>query len=152
MTYAAQLRIAIAALMCAVVAAPAALGAGEPKNQPPFIRQVGNVVERHVAGTTNTDAAGEPKNQWPFIRPIERVTASALQAPSAGVDVASEPKNDVPFVRGVSSTPLLVRTSDGFDWSDAGIGAAAVLALGGLALGAFALRAGTHRRPRATGV
>jgi hypothetical protein len=146
-----HIRIAIAAVTCAAVAAPAALGAGEPKNELPFTRQVGDVAERYVAATATTDPAGEPKNQWPFTRPAQRGTASTLSATAAGVDVAGEPKNDVPFVRGVSSTPLLVRTSDGFDWSDAGIGSVATLGLGCAALAAFALRAGGARRPGATG-
>ncbi len=150
MTFGPHIRIAIAAVACAAVAAPAALGAGEPKNEPPFTQQVGGGVERHVAATPNNDPAGEPKNQWPFTGPIERGTASTRHA-TAGVDVTGEPKNGVPFVKGVSTTPLLVRTGDGFDWRDAGIGAAAALGLGCAALGALALRAGTHRRPRATG-
>ena len=49
MTFATHIRIAIAAVTCAALAAPAALGAGEPKNDQPFTRQVGDLVERHVA-------------------------------------------------------------------------------------------------------
>lgn len=136
--------IAIAAVACAA-AAPVALGAGEPKNELPFTQQVGEVVERYVAGRATNDPAGEPKNQWPFTRTVSRATEASDHANAFGANVAGEPKNETPFVRGISTTPVLVRTSDGFDWGDAGIGAAAVLGLG--ALGALA---GAHRRPRAT--
>ena len=151
MTFAAQLRIAVAAVTCAAVAAPAALGAGEPKNEQPFTRQVGDVAERYVAATATVDPAGEPKNQWPFTRTVQRGTASSVRAVAVAPNIAGERKNDVPFVRGISSTPVLVQSSDGFDWSDAGVGAVATLGLGCVALAAFALRAGGSRRPRATG-
>jgi hypothetical protein len=151
MRFASQLRIAIAAVTCAAVAAPAALGAGEPKNEAPFTQQAGDVAARYVAATATTDPAGEPKNQWPFTRTVQRGTASSVPTAAVTADIAGEPKNEAPFVRGISTMPVLVQTSDGFDWSDAGIGAAAALALGCVALGAFALRAGGARRPRATG-
>ena len=151
MTFTAQLRIAVAAVTCAAVAAPAALGAGEPKNEQPFTRQVGDVAERYVAATATVDPAGEPKNQWPFTRTVQRGTASSVRAVAVAPNIAGERKNDVPFVRGISSTPVLVQSSDGFDWSDAGVGAVATLGIGCVALAAFALRAGGARRPRATG-
>jgi hypothetical protein len=148
MTYAAQLRIAVAALACAAVAAPAALGAGEPKNQPPFVNH--DAFGRYLAAHSAVDPAGEPKNQWPFTRNVSRETGATAQS-GVTADTAGEPKNDTPFVRDVSRTPVLVQTRNRFDWGDAGIGAAAVLGLGCAALGAFALRAGLTRRPRATG-
>jgi hypothetical protein len=148
MTFASQLRIAIAAVLCAVVAAPAALAAGEPKNQPPFT--MGDVAGRHVAATSTSDPAGEPKNEWPFIRPVARETASSAHATAESAPVASEPKNDAPFIRSVSTAPVLVESSDGFDWSDAGIGAIAALGLGCAALGAYAARGTVSRRTRAT--
>jgi hypothetical protein len=148
MTFGPHIRIAIAAVSCAVVAAPAAFGAGEPKNEPPFTRQVGDLVERDRAAATSADPAGEPKNEPPFTRQVgglvERDRAAATSA-----DPAGEPKNEAPFVREISRTPVLVETQDGFDWADAGIGAAAVLGLSSVALGALVLRRGG--RPRATG-
>ncbi|HEY7602881.1 MAG TPA: hypothetical protein VH760_01380 [Gaiellaceae bacterium] len=140
--------IAIAALTFAA-AAPIALGAGEPKNELPFTGQMGDVAERYVAGRATNDPAGEPKNQWPFTRTVSRATQASGHANASGANVAGEPKNEGPFVRSISTTPILVRTSDGFDWGDAGIGAAAVLGIGCIALGALA---GAHRRPRATSV
>ena len=146
MTFAPHIRIAIAAVTCAAVAAPAAVAAGEPKNQPPFTRPVGVLVERHVAVTTTADPAGEPKNQVPFTRAISSGTSASAHAVRLGPSIAGEPKNDAPFVRSVSTTPVLVQTSDGFDWGDAGVGAIAVLILGCVILGAVAA---AHRRPRA---
>ena len=151
LTFPRHIRIAIAAVTWVAFAAAAALGAGEPKNEPPFTRQVGDVAERYVAATATADPAGEPKNQWPFTRTVQRGTASSVHAVAVAPNIAGERKNDVPFVRGIASTPVLVQSSDGFDWSDAGIGAAATLGLGCVALAAFALRAGGARRPRATG-
>jgi hypothetical protein len=150
-----QLRIAVAALTCAAVAAPAALGAGEPKNQPPFTQAIGpagfatTVHDRYVAGRAAIDPAGEPKNQLPFTRSVATNTATAGSA--VHTSIAGEPKNDVPFIRGVSRTPVVVRTRDGFDWGDAGIGAVVVLGLGCVALGGVAVRAASIRRPRTTG-
>jgi hypothetical protein len=146
-----QLRIAIAALTCAAVAAPAALGAGEPKNQPPFTHKVGDAQDRYVAGSATIDPAGEPKNQLPFTRSVATDRAAAGYATAVHASIAGEPKNDVPFIRGVSRTPVVVRTRDGFDWGDAGIGAVVVLGLGCVALGGIAVRTASTRRPRATG-
>jgi hypothetical protein len=115
-----QLRMAIAAVTCAAFAAPAALAAGEPKNEQPFTTQVSDVAERYVAASATTDPAGEPKNQWPFTRAVARAAAGSAHAVGHGASVAGEPKNDAPFVRSVSTTPVLVQTSDGFDWGDAG--------------------------------
>jgi hypothetical protein len=120
MTCTARTTIATLAAICAAVTAPVALG------------------------------AGEPKNEWPFTRLVERQTASATSPASVAPAVAGEPKNDVPFVRDASRAPVLVRTGDGFDWGDAGIGAAVVFGLGCAGVGALAVRAGTARRPRAT--
>jgi hypothetical protein len=64
---------------------------------------------------------------------------------------AAAPNTPRPAQRVVVRTQLVPASSDGFDWSDAGIGAAATLGLGCVVLAAFALRAGGARRPRATG-
>jgi hypothetical protein len=58
-------------LIGAAVLAHAALAWGEPKNQPPFTRQV--AAQRSVetaARAVHTDLRGEPKNQLPFTRRV----------------------------------------------------------------------------------
>jgi hypothetical protein len=55
----------------AAVCANAALAWGEPKNQPPFTRQV--AAQRSVeaaARAMHIDIRGEPKNQLPFTRRV----------------------------------------------------------------------------------
>jgi hypothetical protein len=53
----------------ASVFAHAALARGEPKNQPPFTRQVAAQRSIEVAAhAVHTDVRGEPKNQLPFTR------------------------------------------------------------------------------------
>jgi hypothetical protein len=151
MTFTARTTIATVAVICAAVTAHVALGAGEPKNQRPFT----GAAERQTASATSPaavtrNASGEPKNEWPFTRLVERQAASATSPATVTPAIAGEPKNDVPFIRDASRTPVLVQTGDGFDWGDAGIGAAVVFGLGCAGVGALAVRAGTARRPRAT--
>jgi hypothetical protein len=50
----------------------------------------------------------------------------------------------------VAAPTIVIRDSGGFDWGDAGIGAAATLGLVIVALGGAALRAPHGRRPRTT--
>ncbi|HZO62647.1 MAG TPA: hypothetical protein VFB35_06660 [Gaiellaceae bacterium] len=115
MKVASHIRIAIAAATCAAVAAPAALGAGEPKNQAPFTRPAGDAPDRYLAAQATNDPAGEPKDQPPFVR---AVSSTPLVVQSSG---------------------------GGFDWGDAGIGAGVALGFCGLAAGALAARGGTTR-------
>jgi hypothetical protein len=70
-------------------------------------------------------AGGESKNMPPFVRGADRGLSAAVQG---------EPKNKPPFTRPVPRAPtIVVRAGGGFDWTDAGIGAAAGL---GVALAA----------------
>ena len=65
------IRLQVALAAAAVFAQGAALASGEPKNEPPFTRQVPQ--ERSVAAATHTAtiaAQGEPKNEPPFTRPV----------------------------------------------------------------------------------
>src|SRR5262249_18195544 len=97
MTVATHIRITIAAVACAAIAAPAALGAGEPKTEQPSPGRGGAGVERQLGATTSADPAGEPKNQGPFPRNATGARSSsqagAIRTP------AGEPKNEAPFIR-----------------------------------------------------
>jgi hypothetical protein len=155
MTTTTTIRVAIATLVAASVAASAALAAGEPKNTWPFTRPVGDRTAAQVHQSQpapSTDIHGEPKNEWPFTRTIpERTTAEAPASASPNRAGYGEPKNEPPFTRPVSAPPIVVRSSGGFDWGDAGIGAGATLGLVIAAFGALALLAPHGRRPRPTG-
>ena len=60
-------------LIGAAVFANAALAWGEPKNQPPFTRQVAAArTVQAAAGAVRSDVRGEAKNQLPFIRRVAR--------------------------------------------------------------------------------
>jgi hypothetical protein len=94
-------------------------------------------------------AGGEPKNQLPFTRPsAERTTAqiNAVATATHGL-IQGEPKNQIPFTAKTASqaAAIAVRTSSGFDWTAAAIGAAAVLGLMLAAAGTLVLA----RMPRA---
>jgi hypothetical protein len=95
-------------------------------------------------------SAGEPKNEWPFTRPVAQ-RATAQQRPSATIDRSGygEPKNELPFTRPVAAAPVVIRSSGGFDWGDAGIGAGATIGIAVAALGVVALR--TSRSPHTRG-
>jgi hypothetical protein len=82
MTVTTTIRVALATLFAAAVAAPAALSAGEPKNEWPFTRPVGDRSTAQVQGqsapVTSPEVRGEAKNEWPFTRPVaERTPAQA---------------------------------------------------------------------------
>jgi hypothetical protein len=156
MTVTTTIRVAVATLVAAGVVAPAALSAGEPKNEWPFTRPVGDrssaQVQRQSAPATSLEVRGEAKDEWPFTRPVaERTPAEASQA-SATPDRSGygEAKNEPPFTRPAASPPIVIRSSGGFDWADAGIGAGATLGLVIAAFGAFTLLATHSRRPRPT--
>ena len=67
--------------------------------------------------------------------------AAALGATSPGqsVPAGGEPTNRLPFTAPPTTT-VVVRASPGFDWGDAGIGAAAALGLVTVSAGSIALR------------
>jgi len=91
-------------------------------------------------------SAGEPKNEWPFTRPVaQRVTAQQQSPATIDRSGYGEPKNEPPFTRPVAAAPIVVHSSGGFDWGDAGIGAAGILALLSIA-GGLTLMVTTRRR------
>jgi hypothetical protein len=101
--------VTIAAVAVVVAIVPVALAGGEPKNELPFTRP----AAAHATTTTshfNSVVQGEPKNQAPFTAPA-----------------------------GDSAPTLVVRTSAGFNWADAAIGAAAGIGLILAAAGAVIL-------------
>jgi hypothetical protein len=132
-----SIRVATAALILAGALSPVALASGEPKNEWPFTRPVGDrtPAQVHVSQSAATRGAGEPKNQWPFTRPVAGV---------AGFTVAGEPKNSLPFTQPVAS-PTTIARPGGFDWGDAAIGVGAGLGLAALLAGGLVL---THRGQR----
>jgi hypothetical protein len=73
-------------------------------------------------------AGGEPKNEWPFTRPVGDRTPQAVsetKQQQAGPAIQGEPKNEPPFTR--PATVVVSSGSVGFDWTSGGIGAAAGL-------------------------
>ena len=154
-----QLRIVLATLAVAVLAASNAWAAGEPKNQSPFNRSLAKtLVDTTLSATSGAGPhraaaiPGEIAPDW-----FERYAAAhpygvGVQAAAA---TRGEPKNEAPFDRAtsvdttsagsaatVASHPLR-GTSASFHWRDAGIGASlATLLLCVAAAGA------AHLRPR----
>jgi hypothetical protein len=81
----------------------------------------------------------------PFTRRVDvRATASTTGGAAVVRTVSGgEPKNETPFT-GAAPVPGQVRGGDGFDWGDAGIGAAAMLGIVAIALGRATVRASTR--------
>lgn len=81
------------------------------------------------------------------------VLNTPAQAPAtAGVDLRSPDARDASLPARVAPTPVAANNgsdSSGFDWGDAALGAATMLGLGLVSLGAF-LVLGTSRRHRTT--
>ena len=98
-------RTFLAVAIAAGALASSALGAGEPKNQAPFTRSVGQTAAPSVAAAighvSGKSALGEPKNQAPFTRIAGTGTRIAILATvkhSSGTLVqVGEPKNEAPF-------------------------------------------------------
>jgi hypothetical protein len=88
-------------------------------------------------------AGGEPKNQWPFTRPISQPRAVQAAANQSDPVVQGEPKNEQPFTRHVAT--IVVRSSDGFSWTDGAIGAIAGI---GLALSGAGVLTVARKTPR----
>jgi hypothetical protein len=122
MKLSARTRTTLAVAVAAVSLAPAALGQGEPKNEPPF-------TSRYSADPGLALALREAANlegQAPF----------------------GERKNGVPFTHRVTvQEPILAVGSNGFRWTDAAIGSAATFGFCLVCAGA----ALAVRRPRFTG-
>jgi hypothetical protein len=126
--------------------AQARVGVGEAKNEWPFTRPVAG---RTLAQVQGSDAqaqvgVGEAKNEWPFTRPIAGQADGSVLAGFSRVG-GGEAKNEQPFTQPVLAPPVVVRSSDGFDWSDAGIGVAAGFGLAGILAGGLLL---TYHGPR----
>jgi hypothetical protein len=122
------IRITAGALIAAGAFTPVALAAGEPKNEPPFTRPVAAATASH----------------------LDRV-GGTLVVPSSGGEPRGEAKSETPFTRPIAAPTVIVRAGSGFDWGDAGIGAAATLGLVIVTLGgAAALRLPYKRGPRIT--
>jgi len=91
-----------------------------------------------VAAFAPSAMAGEPKNEAPFTRTI---------APTSQPIVAGEPKNGPPFTQPVPDVKtVVVRGSDGFDWSAAALGAAAGIGAALAATGGITLARSSQRR------
>jgi hypothetical protein len=135
-------RAAVVAAGTAILA-QAAAAAGEPKNEWPFTRPVGERTPQAatLARTASTDVRGEPKNELPFTRPVgRRTTQNATQPASGGTAGTGEPKNEPPFVQ----TAIVSPSGQGFDWTDGAIGGMAGTGIGLLAAGLLLI---THKTP-----
>ena len=136
MTLTTTIRIAAAGLVGAAILSPVALAGGEPKNDWPFTRSVGERAPALVQSSSQQVGVGEPKNELPFTRPVSDAPVGE-SAPSVG-----EAKNELPFTGYVSDG---IRSGNGFDWGDAGIGVAAGVGLAVVLAGALIL---ASRGPR----
>lgn len=85
-------------------------------------------------------AGGEPKNQWPFTRPVGDRAPQSTQVESSAVGTRGEAKNQLPFTRPVSQpTTIVVQSGGGFSWTDGAIGLAAGIGVAISGAGAVAL-------------
>jgi hypothetical protein len=86
----------------------------------------------------SASAGGEPKNQWPFTRPVgDRTTQAAASSSSVQEPVIQgEPKNEPPFTRPAT---VIVQSSGGFSWTDAGIGLMAGIGIAASGVGLITL-------------
>ena len=135
-------RAAVVAVGTAILAQTAA-AAGEPKNQWPFTRPVGERAPQAatLARTASTDVRGEPKNELPFTRAVGRRTTQGTRQPASnGTAGTGEPKNQPPFVQ----TAIISASGQGFDWTDGAIGGMAGTGVGLLAAGLLLI---THKTP-----
>jgi len=131
--------IRIAAVSAAAMAlAPAALAAGEPKNEWPFTQ---TVADRAAVQLGQPAAPAVPDA-------FERYAATHPYGAGLDQSLAGETKNEAPFTRPV--VEVAAREHGGFDWGDAGIGAAVTIGLVLALLGGVVLRAPGVRRPRPT--
>ena len=120
-------RTAAAGFAATAVLVQAASAGGEPKNQWPFTRPVGNRTTQsatHSVSQLSPPIQGEPKNEPPFTRPIQSRTPQAAGQGASQVDplIQGEPKNELPFTRPAT---IILATDRRFDWTAGGIGAAA---------------------------
>ena len=84
-------------------------------------------------------AGGEPKNEWPFTRPVgQRTTQAVVATARVNPPIQGEPKNEPPFTRPATAV-VVVSGGHDFQWADTGIGAAAGIGIALSGLGALAL-------------
>jgi hypothetical protein len=136
-----SIRVATAAMIVAGALSPVALAGGEPKNELPFTRPVGDRALTQVQPSGAQVGVGEPKNQLPFTRPVTEASDGIAQS------LAGEAKNDLPFTQVVES-PVVGGSDGGFDWGDAGIGVGAGFGIAALVAGGLLL---TYPRGRKIG-
>jgi hypothetical protein len=132
------IRVVAAALVAAGTLSPVALAGGEPKNDWPFTRSVADRTPAQVQRSESQARVGlgESKNEWPFKRTVVAGTDAETAARAAFSGLGrGEPKNGQPFTQQVLAPTVLAHSSSGFDWGDAGIGAAAGLGLAALLAG-----------------
>jgi hypothetical protein len=134
-----SIRIVTAALVMAGSLVPVALAGGEPKNDAPFTRPVGDrtTASAQVQAAEQVVGVGEAKNQLPFTRPVVDGKSALAQSVARG-----EAKNDLPFTQVVESP---AGSGSGFDWGDAGIGVGAGLGIAAMVAGGLLL---AYRGPR----
>ncbi len=118
---------------------PVALGSGEPKNEWPFTRPVGQRTTQGITTRTPNEneaamraAVGKARTYSVMHRSVAKTTPV----------IQGEPKNERPFTRPAT---VVVVSSSGFDWTDGGIGAAAGIGIALAGAGALVL---TRKSPR----
>jgi hypothetical protein len=138
-----SIRVATAAMIVAGALSPVALAGGEPKNELPFTRPVGDRALTQVQpSSAQVVGVGEPKNQPPFARPV----AGASDGPTAlGLKAWGERLQGEARVYQQLRSGTARSSADGFNWSDAGIGVGAGLGIAALVAGGLVL---TYRGPR----
>jgi len=116
---------ACASLVVAGTLAQGALAGGEPKNQPPFTRLVGDrttqAANRSVSATAPI-GQGEAKNESPFTRPVGIRSTQAANASVSGTAPLGqgEAKNEYPFTARIAVASG--SGGSGFNWMDAVLG------------------------------
>jgi hypothetical protein len=96
-------------------------------------------IDDEVPGTAASQANGQPNGGGGDLgRPVDSTLPHGVRYSSTQVDSSSDPAPEPVAVAG-----------DGFDWGDAGIGAAGMFALGAIAAGAAVAVAHRPRREKA---
>ena len=119
--------------------APVALGGGEPKNEWPFTRPVGQRTTQGVTTRTPNQNEAAMRAAVGKARTHSVMHRSSTETTPA---IQGEPKNEPPFIRPAT---VVVVSRSGFDWTDGGIGAAAGIGIALAGAGAMAL---TRKSPR----
>ena len=136
-----SIRSTFVVLLGASALAASASAGGEPKNQWPFTRPVGDRTTQAAASSSSVQEPviqGEPKNEPPFTRPVGNRTtqAAASTSPVQEPVIQGERKNEPPFTRPAT---VIVQSSGGFSWTDAGIGLMAGIGIAASGVGIITL-------------